>query len=257
VTVTLLGATSAALALLLFPPPPGASAWPWLQALVVGAALFGGLVARRQRPTTRIGSAAFLLMTASLLVAIWVTQSRLVARGLPWQPFQGEKLGAVGVALIAPAEPWVGATCILSYGVTAVAQYFTFPDAVRARLPVGEPGMTVLYALIAIGVLAQRVHAARSEQRRLAAEAEAAAIEQLARAVIALRDLANTPLQTLELAVGLLRRQHPEATALTGPMERALVRLRELNRLAAAHESGVRWRPGEESFDPLAQLQRR
>ena len=39
---------------------------------------------------------------------------------------------------------------------------------------------------------------------------ESIATQRLARAFLALRDFTNTPLQTIELAAGILRKQHPE-----------------------------------------------
>ena len=107
---------------------------------------------------------------------------------------------------------------------------------------------------VVLYVIGRRVSAVERAAER--ARTEARALERLAREQLALRDLANTPLQTLEIVVELLRRQHPEARELSDRMERSLVRLRELSRAISVHP-GVRWGPREESFDPLAVLELR
>src|SRR5262249_10892574 len=87
-------------------------------------------------------------------------------------------------------------------------------------------------------------------------EHEAAALEKLARTLLAVRDFANTPLQTIEAATALARKQHPEVGEQLGTIERALARMRELNRVLSGHEAHVRWQPGDESFDALERLTR-
>ena len=69
-----------------------------------------------------------------------------------------------------------------------------------------------------------------------------------------MRDFANTPLQTIETATALARLQPPDAETQLQRIERALDRLRVLNRLLSRHEVHIRWRPGEESFDAVEKL---
>jgi hypothetical protein len=81
-------------------------------------------------------------------------------------------------------------------------------------------------------------------------------IEELARMSLAVRDLANTPLQTLELTLELLRRSDADPT-IVERLSRSLQRLRRLNELLASYEQDVVWTARQESFDAVRVLERR
>ena len=85
-------------------------------------------------------------------------------------------------------------------------------------------------------------------------EHEAAALEQLARQLLAVRDFANTPLQTIETATALARLQPPDTETQLQRIdfERALDRLRVLTPLVVAGGVHPGWRPGP--FDAVEKL---
>ena len=66
-------------------------------------------------------------------------------------------------------------------------------------------------------------------------------LEQVARIFLTLRDRSNTPIQTLESAAELLRRQYPEAERLSEVIQRASARLSETSDLLTRLESQVSW----------------
>ncbi len=68
------------------------------------------------------------------------------------------------------------------------------------------------------------------------------------------RDLTNSPLQSVELTVALLKTRHPESQAQLERLERQLARLRQLSVVLSQYEP-QRWAPGDGSFDPLEVLQ--
>ena len=70
---------------------------------------------------------------------------------------------------------------------------------------------------------------------------EKVALERVARVSMALRDLANTPVQTLELVRQRLLTDDPQLSVQTERMGRALERLRRLNDLLAPYQSAVVW----------------
>jgi hypothetical protein len=84
-----------------------------------------------------------------------------------------------------------------------------------------EPWFTLFFAGIAGMLLYTREHRRGLERRLAAAEARAQTLTQVSQVLLALRDHANTPLQTLEVAVSLLERESPVKPA----MRRALQRL--------------------------------
>jgi hypothetical protein len=140
--------------------------------------------------------------------------------------------------------------------LSAVVQLGTFGPEVRAHLAVEEPWATIAFGAFAFGIFLYRTRMLRLEHEAMLAHAEAESLRRLARVSLAVRDLSNTPLQTLRLSTELLRRHDTESAARIDQMERALSRLEELERVLVRYEARTQWRPGDESFDPLAVLER-
>jgi hypothetical protein len=227
--------------------------WPPLAAGAVGLVLIVLLLYVRKRPTRAGASLAFLVNTASVVAMLWINNEHWALLGAHWAPFQANKLGALTVGLLTP-EIAVGVASIAAYAAEAVVQWALFAPAVRAELARGEPVTTCIFAIFGIIILIFATRRYALERRLVVQEHEAAALEQLARALLAVRDFANTPLQTIETATALARLQHPDAAPQLSRIERALDRLRGLNRILARHETHIRWQPGDESFDAVDEL---
>lgn len=71
--------------------------------------------------------------------------------------------------------------------------------------------------------------------------AEKASIRNMARAFIQLRDLVNTPFQTIEFSVQLLRLRNPKEVPTLQKIEKALKTLRRVDAALAKYESNVDW----------------
>jgi hypothetical protein len=163
-------------------------------------------------------------------------------------------MAVIGVALLAPSLQ-LGAVLIVLFAVETGALALLSHLAGRHEVVAGEPWVTLAYALIAFGLLVDRVRRQRAEERAVCAQARSDEMARLARMALALRDLANTPLQTLRVNAALLR-ERPVDGVVMARIERALDRMCELNRILARWESAARWAPGDESFDPLEVLAR-
>jgi hypothetical protein len=94
-----------------------------------------------------------------------------------------------------------------------------------------EPGVLFIFIGVAAVLLVFRVRGAASERALARANAVMSSSTELNRRLLALRDLANTPLQTLEVGVSMIALQYPAAKPITGAMERAVVRMRDLQPL--------------------------
>jgi hypothetical protein len=81
------------------------------------------------------------------------------------------------------------------------------------------------------------------------ARLEKLALERVARVAIALRDLANTPVQTLELVRQELRRDAPELAVYEARMGRALEQLRKLNEILMQYQRAVTWDDQGHAFE--------
>ena len=114
-------------------------------------------------------------------------------------------------------------------------------EALRARMAAGEPIGVIAYGAFALVVLGfkQRGYALRGELEH--ERSDKLALERVARVSLALRDLANTPVQTLELVRQQLLTKNPQLRLQTERMGRALERLRGLNDILEPYQSSVIW----------------
>jgi hypothetical protein len=181
-------------------------------------------------------------------IGLWFSNEQYAAEASRWVPFQANKLGVLTVGLLTP-ELWVGLASIAAYALSAVVQWQLFDPEVHARAAVGEPIAMLAYTLFGVGVLIQASRRFRMEQDLLRVQHEAASLERLARTLLAVRDYANTPLQTLVMTTELLSAKHPELSTELQLQERALNRLRRLSTLLAPYESQVQWTKGDASLD--------
>ncbi|AZZ36335.1 hypothetical protein CIK05_05870 [Bdellovibrio sp. qaytius] len=75
--------------------------------------------------------------------------------------------------------------------------------------------------------------------------AEKSSLRNMARAFIQLRDLVNTPFQTIDLSVQLLRQRHPDENMALQKIENSLQTLRRVDAALAKYESSVDWNQTE------------
>jgi hypothetical protein len=226
---------------------PEPSIWSNLAASLASALLVAWLLVVRRRITTAQASAAFVLNSAIVAVALWFSNQQYALQAPAWAPFQANKLGVFTVALLAP-ELWAGLSSIAVYTLSAALQWQLFDAGVHERAAVGEPGAMLVYGLFAAALLVQVRRRFRADRELVRVQQEAEALSRTAYAMLAIRDYANTPLQTLMLRMAVMRMQHPEVAHDLAVMQRALDRLAELNQLLSRYDTRVRWRPGDEAL---------
>ena len=108
-------------------------------------------------------------------------------------------------------------------------------------------------SLIGFGLLAYRARQQILARDYSRARADAAALDRLARVTVAVRDAANTPLQTLEVSAALLESKHLDAKPIVDRITRAVSRLRQLTQVLATYER-PQWQHGDDSFDAEERL---
>lgn len=228
-----------------------------LIALAVTASCFVGMTMIRDVPTVRLGTAVFLVVNLALIAALWEIAQHFADSGLRWVPFRENQLGAMTVALLAPPIAWVGIVTILGFTGAAVVQYALFDPSIRERIAYGDPWATIAFGGFALVLLVYRLHGNRKEREAAQVQARLEHVERFARTMLAVRDLANTPLQTLVLSVDLLRSVDPDPVVIADRIERAVRRLRDIDRIASAYEDVLGWPADTESFDAVEILRGR
>jgi hypothetical protein len=228
-------------------PPAGILYLSGAVSLLLGALLY----LERRAPTMWLGNAVMLVNNFFILIAIWQTSEFIWRNAGDIGPgVSVYRLGALTAALLCPPSFWVGLVSIVAFLTTQFVQIALLPGP----LPPAEPWVTTLYGCFAIGLLLYRRHAAQLDREAIRSHAEAVALERIARKFLAVRDLANTPLQTLMITTGLLRQQPGQAAEIVPRMDRNLERLRQLMQTLASYETDLKWRPGDESFDAMTVL---
>jgi hypothetical protein len=209
--------------------------------ILLSGTVFFWLRAQDVAFSRRQSEAAFLLVLVPTVIMTWLVDDARAAHGTAWVPYEPNKLSALTLAIIAPPGWATGAVGILMFVGSALVHHLTWPDAVRPRISAGEPLGIIAYGAFALVVLGfkQRGNSLRSELEH--ARAEKLALERVARVSMALRDLANTPVQTLELVRQKLLTHDPQIAVQAERMGRALERLERLNDILGPYQSSVVW----------------
>jgi hypothetical protein len=212
--------------------------------------VLGVLLARRHALTPRSIDGLFVAAVLPFLPLFAVAEHAMALSGRTWEPMTGHRLVMLAISVLAPTRLWLGGGLIAAFALEAVVLWYALGMVHLLGGFVWEPWLTLVYGGVALGLLGWRVRNHTIELKLRRARADAEALERLARLLLALRDAANTPLQTLELALTLLRQGGAGGNpALLASMERAVHRLRALTQRMAAADALLVWHKGEESFD--------
>jgi PAS domain S-box-containing protein len=188
------------------------------------------------------------------LAQIWITNDLAMHSQVAYATFGGYKLFAIALAVFGSASLRVGITGIGLAGILPILELYQWPPAIRERVSVVEPWVTLLYAAVGMGVLYHRRRELRRQAELVQAQTKAAYVELFMRKFLAVRDLANSPLQAFEATLGVLRMKHPESKQQIDRLARQLDRLRKLTTVLAQYEPRA-WTERDQSFDPLEVLQ--
>jgi hypothetical protein len=220
----------------------GMPAWPALVSIAVAALLWIPLA--RARRSATVSQWIFVINNAVIVLALWSRTAYWANEGWVWIPFQAHKLSVITAALIAPGLI-PGLVVIAFFGGAAIVQWSLFPAVERASLALGEPWAMLSWSAFAVVLLLSRMRRQNLHLALVLARAEAMTLRRLARHLLAVRDLANTPLQTLEINTALVG-SVPGAELYADRMRRSLERLREWQRILETDSVAI---SGE---DPLA-----
>jgi hypothetical protein len=208
-------------------------------ALIAAAASLVVLWMTRASPSARIAQGTMLVVLAPACAYFWFNDSLRAAQGACWDPFEGNKVAALACALLAPPSLAVGLVIIGGFTASALIHFALMSDAARTAMAAGEPFSTLAYTGIAVAILVYRLRSVALEDEVRQAHAEAALMQEVALISLAIRDLTNTPVQTLEVLRGLLLKPGANLVLIEQRMTRALNRLNELGSLLSRYETAA------------------
>jgi hypothetical protein len=214
---------------------------------IVGLALV--IVARRFRERWRddVTSSVFVVGILPVVALIWAMTTYRAHGGKPYCVFQEYQLSCLTVATLAPPRVWAGLVGIALFAGSAFIQFAMFDASERAIVAGGALEGVVAFAAFAVVLLFFRLRSRRITERAAREIEERRMMRRWSRAVSAIRDLANNPLQLLTIEVEIIRRKFPEAKEHAERLARTTKRLNELNALVVTES-------GEASFDALGVL---
>ncbi len=210
--------------------------------------LLAVLLWRREQPSVPFGIGALLAANAVTIAALWVSQQVIAESGVSWVPFRPNHLGALSAAMLAPGGMWVGILTVTGFTGAALAQLALFDPSIRERLPFGDPWATLAFGGFGLGVLLFRRRASHVEHEAIDLQVRMKNLERFARTMLAVRDLTNTPLQTLKLSADLLRSDQPPTRFIADRIDGAVLRLKEIDRLATTYDEDLPWPRDAESI---------
>jgi hypothetical protein len=227
--------------------------WPFIPFAIAGAV---GLTFIAARPYA--SRRAFLVIlqldyVTGLFACIAGTQVQVRLGDLE-EVFRAVQVSMIVISFLSPITI-LGVFWILAFASTAVVQFIVWPMEVVRYLPLEEPWLSIGIGAVAIALLVHRHRSARLTRELAATRAQRTTLEQLARMALAVRDLANTPLQTLTSGISLLRADTRSRQIVLDAMSTAVAKLGTLNEVLVTFEPYVPW-SGDESFDAIERIER-
>jgi hypothetical protein len=216
--------------------------------------LLGFLIPQRKHPSLAAGRIVFALIPIPALPTFWLLAHDRAAHGHPLEIHFREALTSIIVAVVTPPRAAISIALIAAFSVES---FILFWEGQTSHWWSWQPWTNFLYACCTMGIALYQAHRQRREVAMIVELEQAAALQRLTRAYLAVRDVVNTPLQILQVSLSLLSTRNPEASDLTRTMQRSVERLNELNHLLAAEASAMDSQPGAESFDPTIVLRTR
>lgn len=203
--------------------------------LVLVCAVTAYVWTRRRSPSRRLCAGAFVAIVTPFLVTFGAVVSELGAVGAritAWSPFIGNDIAMFCIAGLCPRPRWLAPALILVFAAEEVAFWFLLDlKSVTANIPADEPWSSMAFTILALALYGVRVYFERSERELMRARAEAAMLRTMNEAFLAVHDMANTPLQKLELVLALLKDGRAANERLMTMARQALVQLHEIGNL--------------------------
>jgi hypothetical protein len=222
--------------------------------ILAAAAVVWLLVAQGKAAADRQIRGGFVVLILPFMPYLWLDELQMQQAGIIWQPFVGHKMVSLAVALLSPGPLVLSLGLIGALMAEASVQWWTML-AGNPRIAAGyEPWTTLITGGVACVFAWRREREFALRSRFAEARAEVEALTTLSQVFMALRDYANTPLQTLEIDLELVGRRHPEEARVLFRIRKALARLRSLMGWLTRYEARIGWIGGAASFDAEALL---
>ena len=218
--------------------------------LVVALVCLIVLLYRRNKLGFQTIQLTIVALTLAAFPYIWVSQAAFANSQNPWIPFYGFQIAALAIAGFRYGNG-VRLNALLLAAITIEAAAFWWHFHLGSEQLLAQSGYiwsVLLTGFCAATLLVARYLYERTLRRLVELEARVAAAEMTARVFLSVKDRANSPLQTLEIGLGLLKRRQPE-NAISDALLNALKKLVDLHEIFNAGKAEIDWGAAERLAD--------
>src|SRR5262245_54792062 len=222
--------------------------------LIVALACLIVLLHQREKLAIQTLQLILIPLTLAFFPYTWLTQEAVANSQNPWIPFYGFQITALVVATLRYGNGIrFNVFLLTAIMIQAAASWWWFHFASNQLLTrSGYAWNVLLTGVCAATLLIARYQYERTLRRFVELEARVATAEKTARMFLTVRDRANSPLQTLEIGLALLKRQQPES-AITDALLGAFNKLVDLHQIFNARKPEIDWSQAE-ALDDLESL---
>jgi hypothetical protein len=200
------------------------------------------LLRQRDKLSFRTIQITIVALTLAVFPYIWVSQAAFATSHKLWIPFHGFQIAAFAIAGFRYGNG-VRLNAFLLAAITIEAAVFWWYFHLGSERLLAQSGYMwsiLLAGFCAATLLVARYLYERTLRRLIELEAHAATAEMTARVFLSVRDRANSPLQTLEIGLALLKRRQPES-AISDALLTAFKKLVALNEIFNAGKAEIDW----------------
>jgi len=208
------------------------------------------LLHRRDKLSFQTIQITIIALTLAVFPYIWISQAAFANSENPWIPFYGFQMAALVIASFRYGSG-VRLNAFLLAAITIEAAVFWWCFHLGSEPLLAQSGYiwnVLLTGFSAATLLTARYQYERTLRRLIELEARAATAEMIARVFLTVRDRANSPLQTLEIGLALLRRRQPESP-ISGTLLNALKKLIDLHKTFSPRKAEIDWSEAERLAD--------
>jgi hypothetical protein len=218
--------------------------------------LFGGLAClialldQRDKLSFQTIQITIVALTLVAFPYIWVSQAAYANSQNPWIPFYGFQIAALATVSFRYGNGvWLNAFLLVAIMIEAAVFWWRFHlGSERLLAQSGYIWNVLLTAFCAASLLVARCLYERTLRKLIELEARAATAKMAARVFLSVRDRANSPLQTLEIGLALMKRRQPES-AISDALLNAFKKLVGLHQIFNAGNAGIDWSETERLAD--------
>ncbi len=200
------------------------------------------LLVFRRRSSQALTIASYLAVILPLFPLAYLHHTECVRLLCTGSVFGGQTLIFLALSVLVPGPYWINVALMLGFTFQVIAMWF-FSDANSHALFAlsAEPWITIIFGMVAGVLLAFRYYYQLVSRGLAMQKARTELLGGISQIFLSIRDLANTPLQSLGIAAELLKNDKMPRQQIIEHITNSIHRLNALNGIFKFYEDRIRW----------------